>query len=89
LCAAVGTTQDLIRLRVPTLIACGGGMSRSPAVAAAAAWFRTPDVSVGAVLKAIKEGGPTDVHPGLWADIKHCVFTLTEAVYKPREQQGA
>jgi protein-tyrosine phosphatase len=33
---AITTAAELIRARVPTLIACSGGMSRAPSVAAAA-----------------------------------------------------
>src|SRR5689334_18823051 len=33
---AVGTVARLLELRVPTLVCCGSGMSRSPAIAAAA-----------------------------------------------------
>ena len=33
---AVGTVAALIRLRVPTLVCCGMGLSRSPALAAVA-----------------------------------------------------
>src|SRR4051794_40333460 len=32
---AVGSLASLVRLHVPTLVCCGAGMSRSPAVAAA------------------------------------------------------
>src|SRR5690348_12165622 len=41
LCAAVHAVEGLVRLGVPTLIACDGGMSRSVVIAAAAMWFRT------------------------------------------------
>ena len=41
LCAAVHTVTGLVRLGVPTLVACDGGMSRSLAIASAAAWFQT------------------------------------------------
>src|SRR5438270_10637607 len=34
--AAIETTVGLLRSRTPTLVACGAGMSRSPAVVAAA-----------------------------------------------------
>src|SRR5262245_48646478 len=34
--AAVYTVAEFVRSQVPTLVACGAGMSRSPAIAAAA-----------------------------------------------------
>jgi len=34
--AAIDLTAALLREKVPTLVACGGGLSRSPAIAAAA-----------------------------------------------------
>jgi Predicted protein-tyrosine phosphatase len=66
---AIDSTTTLLRLRVPTLIACGGGMSRSPAVAAAAL-ARLRGVSGDSILEEIARTGPHDVVPGLWAEIK-------------------
>ena len=40
--AAVQAVTGLVSLGVPTLVACDGGMSRAPVIAAAALWFRTP-----------------------------------------------
>jgi protein-tyrosine phosphatase len=85
ICAAVHAVEGLVRLQVPTLVACDGGMSRSVVIAAAAMWFQTPGASVDEVLRKIAEGGPADVHPALWADVKRYVFTVTEAFYRPRE----
>jgi hypothetical protein len=36
-------------------------------------------------LRRVAAGGPADVHPALWADVKRSVFTLTEAFDQPRE----
>src|SRR5476651_2269367 len=33
---AISTVSDLLEMKVPTLVICGGGLSRSPAIAAAA-----------------------------------------------------
>jgi hypothetical protein len=85
ICAAVHAVEGLARLEVPTLVACDGGMSRSVVVAAAALWFRTPGVSPDEVLRKVTHGGPADVHPALWNDVKRYVFTVTEAFYRPRE----
>jgi protein-tyrosine phosphatase len=70
---AVRTTAMLLHDRTPTLVFCGTGMSRSPAVAAAAlATFggRPP----AACLEQVAEGRPHDVSPGLWQDILGACF---------------
>ncbi|HEV8060538.1 MAG TPA: hypothetical protein VGP68_11720 [Gemmataceae bacterium] len=66
---AIDTTVTLVRCRVPTLVACGGGMSRSPAVAAAALAL-VRGVSLDSTLEEIAASGPHDVVPGLWTAIK-------------------
>jgi hypothetical protein len=63
--AALETTAMFIRLDVPPLVFCGAGLSRSPAVAAAALAFATsqqPDDC----LRRIAETGAADVSPALW-----------------------
>jgi protein-tyrosine phosphatase len=57
-----------IRSRVPTLIACGAGMSRSPSIAAIAA---APFLGVepADVLLALKNQGPIDVSSSLWQEL--------------------
>ena len=85
ICAAVHAVEGLVRLRVPTLVACDGGMSRSVVIAASGMWFQTPAVSPDEVLRRVAASGPADVHPALWADVKRYVFTVTEAFYRPQE----
>jgi hypothetical protein len=66
---AVTTVANLLEKRVPLLVCCGGGMSRSPSVAAAAlatVYQENPDDC----LKRIAEHQPADVAPGLWNEIK-------------------
>ena len=84
ICAAVHAVEGLVRLGVPTLVACDGGMSRSVVIAAAALWSATGP-SPDEVLRRVAASGPADVHPALWADVKRYVFTVTEAFYRPRE----
>jgi hypothetical protein len=65
---AVGTVAALVRARTPTLVYCSAGMSRSPAVVAAAlaaARGGTP----GEWLGRLAQGAPHDGMPGLWADV--------------------
>jgi len=67
--AAVEMTVRLIEQQVPTLVACGAGMSRSPAVVAVALSTingRAPDEC----LAAIVEGQPHDVSPLFWNELK-------------------
>ncbi len=84
-CTVVHAVEGLVRLGVPTLVACDGGMSRSLVIAAAAMWFRTPKDTPDEVLRRVATGGPADVHPALWADVKRYVFTVFEAFYSPGE----
>lgn len=69
LAAAIETTALLIRKRVPTLVTCGAGMSRSPAIIAAALAFVHGD-SPEDCLQRLIAGQPHDVSPSLWGDIK-------------------
>jgi hypothetical protein len=66
--AAVDVTASLIRSGTPTLVFCGAGMSRSPAVIAAALSVvegRSPQQC----LEQVTGLGPMDVSPGLWRDV--------------------
>jgi hypothetical protein len=69
---AVASTADFVKARVPTLVACSAGMSRSPALVAAAIAM-TEDQSPDDVLRRIASTGPHDVAPLLWAEIKQVV----------------
>ena len=84
ICAAVHAVEGLVRLGVPTLVACDGGMSRSLVIATAVLWFRTPDVTPDEVLRRVTADGPADVQPRLWDDVKRSVST-TAAFYQPRD----
>jgi len=66
--AAICATAGLIRKRVPTLVCCGSGMSRSPAIVAvtlAVVRRAAPDDC----LQEVVAGCPHDVSPPLWNDI--------------------
>jgi hypothetical protein len=66
---AVRTVVDLLSAHTPTLVFCGAGMSRTPAVAAVALAVltgRTPEEC----LESVKQVGPADVSPGLWQDVR-------------------
>jgi predicted protein tyrosine phosphatase len=68
LALAIGTVSTLIRARVPLLVCCSAGMSRAPAVVAAAlaSIHRQPPEES---LKRVTQHHPCDVSPGLWGDI--------------------
>ena len=66
---AVMTLANLIEKKVPTLVVCGAGLSRSPAIAAAAisVIFRKP---ADECLKEVAEHFPADVAPAFWDEVK-------------------
>jgi len=69
---AIQTVLMLFEANVPLLVACSGGMSRSPAIVAAdiaCAKNESPDEW----LKKITAAGPHDVAPTLWNEIRTCV----------------
>ena len=66
---AVGTVEALVRLRVPTLVCCGMGLSRSPAVAAVALAI-VRDEPPDEVLRMLAACHPVDVSPGFWGEIR-------------------
>lgn len=71
---AVLSAAEFVKARVPTLVTCRAGMSRSPAIVAAAIAVvegQEPDH----VLLRIASAGPHDVAPGLWSDIKQVVHS--------------
>jgi protein-tyrosine phosphatase len=65
---AISTVATLLKMHLPTLIFCGGGMSRSPAIAAAGlamVHHQPPEKCLEQVVKC----HPSDVSPGLWSEI--------------------
>jgi protein-tyrosine phosphatase len=67
--AAIDTTAHFVNSKVPTLVACSGGMSRSPVIAAAAlaiAESISPEAAVERVIRA----GPCDFSPALHSSVK-------------------
>jgi hypothetical protein len=66
---AVMMVVNLLERHVPTLICCDAGMSRSPAIAAAALSLvhqEAPDEC----LKKVAEYHPADVAPAFWNEVK-------------------
>ena len=69
--AAVETVASLVRQGTPTLVCCGAGMSRAPAVAGAAvALLRECPPEEG--LTVVCRPGRADVSPALWDEVHAC-----------------
>lgn len=66
---AIETVARFILSEVPTLVACSGGMSRSPAIVAAA-MSKVHSIRFEEAIKQITSSGPCDVSPGLWNQIQ-------------------
>ena len=70
---AVSSTAEFIKANIPTLVTCSAGMSRSPAIVAAAIALVEKQNLDDALLQ-IALAGPHDVAPALWHEIKQVVF---------------
>jgi hypothetical protein len=69
---AISCVATLMQHGTPTLVCCGAGMSRSPAIVAAAlATVEGADVEL--CLRRIIESHPADVSPGLWEEVHRIV----------------
>lgn len=66
--SAILTTTEFIKSGVPTLVACSAGMSRSPAIAAAAI-AHAENLSLEAALLKVAGSGPHDISTSLWHEI--------------------
>jgi protein-tyrosine phosphatase len=72
---AIETVASLLKKGIPTLVFCGAGMSRSPAVVAAAlsiVYSGTPDERLSQVVA----GHPHDVSGQLWADMRELCLAI-------------
>jgi hypothetical protein len=76
--AAIDMTATLLREKVPTLVACSSGVSRAPAVTAAAL-VRLGRPNLPAALLWLADFGQCDVSGGLYQD----VVQVLEAWPKP------
>ena len=65
---ALEAAAALLRTATPTLICCGAGMSRSPAIAAGALAMATEAGPDDCLMQIISEQ-PHDVSPALWSGI--------------------
>ena len=73
--AAIETTATLIASGTPTLVACGAGMSRSPAIVAAAMAIKE-NGTLADTLEKLATGQPHDVSPSLLAEISDVMTAI-------------
>lgn len=74
---AVRCVTTLIESGLRTLVACGAGMSRSPAIAAAALALHTK-ATPDECLAAITSNAPRDVSPTLWSRVKDAYHEIVQ-----------
>lgn len=71
--AAIETTATLIASGTPTLVTCGAGMSRSPAIVAGAV-TRIEGITLAEALVKTVAQQPHDVSPSLLGEISEILF---------------
>ena len=69
---AAETLASLLRARVPTLVCCASGLSRSVCLAAAGMAL-AESIPLRDALDLVAETGPADVSPGLLAEIQEAL----------------
>lgn len=77
-CLAVETVWRLLHAKAPTLVYCSAGMSRTPAVVAAAIALET-NRPYADCLREITKDVPHDVSAGLIADVQAALPVFTAA----------
>lgn len=75
---AIENVTRLLKSRITTLIVCSAGMSRSPAIAAAAISCHS-GTSLASALATVTEGFAHDVSPGLIAEIQAVLTSSSNA----------
>jgi protein-tyrosine phosphatase len=82
LAVAIHTVVSLLKIQVPTLVYCGAGMSRSPAVVAAALAI-VEGGSPEERLRQVVSGQPHDVSPQLWEAIRRMCRDVAKECQMP------
>jgi protein-tyrosine phosphatase len=80
---AIETVVRLIRAKVPTLVYCGGGMSRSPCIAAASLAL-LKGCSLPEALTHLSQFEAMDINPGLLAEVQNLIASAP----LPHKQKG-
>jgi hypothetical protein len=76
---AFESVASLVRARVPALVCCGCGLSRSVCIAAAGL-SRAEGRPLEEFLTEIAQSGPADVTPGLLAEVKASLAETRRAI---------
>jgi len=79
---AINSVATLLQQGTPTLVCCGAGMSRSPAIVAAAI-SRVEHADVDECLERVTAHHVADISPGLWEDVRRGVAEYTTACPLP------
>ena len=72
---ALSTVANLVKNHTPTLVCCGGGVSRAPAVVAGALALIQQE-SPEECLQEVVRQHPSDVSPGLWSEVTGLLSTF-------------
>lgn len=73
---AISTLATLLKMNIPTLVVCGAGMSRAPAIGAAALALvhqRKPEEC----LELVARHHAHDISPGFWKEVLAALPTAT------------
>jgi hypothetical protein len=66
---AINFTAALLKKEIPTLVCCGAGMSRAPAIAAAAL-ATLGGGTLDDCMQKVAQYHKTDVSPGFWSELQ-------------------
>jgi protein-tyrosine phosphatase len=74
---AIETVVALLKKEIPTLVYCSAGMSRSPAVVAAALSILDGSI-IDERLRQVVSGHPHDISPQLWEEVREVCKNIAE-----------
>lgn len=80
--SAIDTTANFVIAQQPTLVACSGGMSRSPIIVSAVL-AKIESLELHAALERVTATGPCDFSPSLWNDVQE-LFNQRKPFSTPR-----
>jgi predicted enzyme related to lactoylglutathione lyase len=67
--SAIDTAANFVKANQPTLVACSGGMSRSPIIVSAVLG-KIKSLELNAAVERVTATGPCDFSPSLWNDVQ-------------------
>jgi hypothetical protein len=83
---AISCVAILMTRKTPTLVCSGAGMSRSPAIVAAAL-SRVEHVDVEVCLKRVTQFHPADLSPEFWEDVRQIMASSQDESLAQRTDQ--